>query len=479
MHWCARGFIYQDIGVFKDNLIHDNTILAKVMASNCQAALYFEDRQAAEEILAALQVNESVANARVLTAQRDIFVNYRSAQGTLQVSDMPPVAAGTEPIFTSEALHLFEPILLDDQVIGTFYLQIELGRYYAHLQKDVLFGLGVILFSALLALFLASLFEKVVSVPILHLLETARAVTRGEGNYGIRAQKFSNDELGHLTDGINSMLAEIENRDRELLSYQHELEKKVDERTTRLRSLNQQLTEAKERAEETAREKSDLLSHLNHILESATNAIWYLDLQGRVVRANKVAQLTAGRTEEELVGKTIFEVFPSYNSRLKHQQTLEVIQSGQAIRNIIESVESSSGEEFWVATDKVPFINDQGEISGVLIFAYDITERIRLENELRASERQIRLITDNLPAYIAYVGADDLRYRFVNKRFEDNYNMSNEEIVGRHIKDIIGENNYHFAPAYYRKSQIRTTGFVRKCFPYRPRRLLDSGKLRS
>ena len=48
----------------------------------------------------------------------------------------------------------------------------------------------------------------------------------------------------------------------------------------------------------------------------------------------------------------------------------------------------------------------------------DITKRKKAEEALQKSERQLRLITDNAPAYIAYVGADDLRYRFVNQKFE-------------------------------------------------------------
>ena len=42
-----------------------------------------------------------------------------------------------------------------------------------------------------------------------------------------------------------------------------------------------------------------------------------------------------------------------------------------------------------------------------------------MERALRNSERQLRLIADNTPACISYVGIDDLRYRFVNRRHEE------------------------------------------------------------
>jgi PAS domain S-box-containing protein len=84
---------------------------------------------------------------------------------------------------------------------------------------------------------------------------------------------------------------------------------------------------------------------------------------------------------------------------------------------------------------------------------------------LRASEHQLRLITDNTPAYIAYVGADDLRYRFVNRNFEIAYNRSREEIIGHHIKDIIGEENYQFALRYIDMVRAGQSASYENSFP--------------
>jgi len=67
---------------------------------------------------------------------------------------------------------------------------------------------------------------------------------------------------------------------------------------------------------------------------------------------------------------------------------------------------------------------------------------------LRNSEHQLRLVTDNSPAYIAYVDAESLHYLFVNKKFEIAYNIPREQIIGQHIKDIIGNDNYQYALKY-------------------------------
>ncbi len=67
---------------------------------------------------------------------------------------------------------------------------------------------------------------------------------------------------------------------------------------------------------------------------------------------------------------------------------------------------------------------------------------------LREREHQLRVLTDHLPGHVAYVGANDLCYHFVNQKFESSFGRPREEIIGKHIKKIIGESNYEYALKY-------------------------------
>ena len=67
---------------------------------------------------------------------------------------------------------------------------------------------------------------------------------------------------------------------------------------------------------------------------------------------------------------------------------------------------------------------------------------------LSEREHQLRVLTDHLPGHIAYVGAYDLRYQFVNKNFERSFDLPRKEIIGKHIEEIIGKSNYEFALKY-------------------------------
>jgi len=73
-------------------------------------------------------------------------------------------------------------------------------------------------------------------------------------------------------------------------------------------------------------------------------------------------------------------------------------------------------------------------------------------------------ISDNSPAYMAYVGADDLRYKFVNHQFEISFNLPRDEIVGKHIKEIIGESNYEFALKYIEEVRSGKSTFYENIF---------------
>ena len=60
---------------------------------------------------------------------------------------------------------------------------------------------------------------------------------------------------------------------------------------------------------------------------------------------------------------------------------------------------------------------------------------------LQRKEQEIRLIADNVPAFLAYVDKDGI-FRFVNRSYEERYGILRQEIIGRHLRSVIGEHVY-------------------------------------
>ncbi|GAC04771.1 hybrid sensor histidine kinase/response regulator [Paraglaciecola chathamensis] len=87
-------------------------------------------------------------------------------------------------------------------------------------------------------------------------------------------------------------------------------------------------------------------------------------------------------------------------------------------------------------------IRDHRLINGKLIKTYtDITVRHRYAESLEKNERWLRLITDNVPAMIAYIGSD-LKFQFTNQVYVDWYGWPQGSLDGESIKDSRVDSDY-------------------------------------
>ena len=91
--------------------------------------------------------------------------------------------------------------------------------------------------------------------------------------YHARAEAGNDDEIGQLIERFNEMLSEIERRDTQLLLQQDDLEQTVDARTAELRSTNEELIGARDKAMEASRAKSEFLANMSHEIRTPMNGI--------------------------------------------------------------------------------------------------------------------------------------------------------------------------------------------------------------
>jgi PAS domain S-box-containing protein len=61
--------------------------------------------------------------------------------------------------------------------------------------------------------------------------------------------------------------------------------------------------------------------------------------------------------------------------------------------------------------------------------------------EVQRSEALLRLITDTLPSLVAFIDADQ-RYRFTNFAYETHRGVGGDKVVGRHVRDVLGDEAY-------------------------------------
>ncbi|UCH51988.1 MAG: PAS domain S-box protein [Chloroflexota bacterium] len=131
------------------------------------------------------------------------------------------------------------------------------------------------------------------------------------------------------------------------------------------------------------------------IIDSAPIIIFYKDEKGRFVRVNKAFAEALQMSEQEFLGKTVFDLYSTEIAQSMTDDDQEVLKSGQPKLNIIEQYESASGTR-WVRTDKIPIFDKAGNPAGLVGFAQDITEQKGVEDTLRQSEERYRTILEDM-----------------------------------------------------------------------------------
>lgn len=161
-----------------------------------------------------------------------------------------------------------------------------------------------------------------------------------------------------------------------------ELDQRVSERTQALENANKAL--------------HDSLALLRGVTESTPDLIFVKDLEGRLVMANPATLRVIGKPEREILGKRDREYLadPAEAQQLEDNDR-RVISAG-SVERIEEVVQTPEGSRTFLST-KSPLRDLEGRVTGLIGVATDITERKRMENELREAQRFTQGLLETAP----------------------------------------------------------------------------------
>ncbi len=219
----CTAFLAYEFLTFRQTAVRQFSTLGEIISANSTAALAFENPSDAGEILSALKAEPHVVAAALYDGAGRLFSVYPDSLP----SDAVPVAPGSDG-YRFERGHLvgFEPVVQGgNRRLGTLFLSADMGAMSDRLRLYGVLAVLVIGVSFLVAYLLSRKLQQQISVPILALAETAKAVS-DRRDYSVRATKLGQDELGLLIDAFNHMLQRIDeqNLKSELLAnMSHEL----------------------------------------------------------------------------------------------------------------------------------------------------------------------------------------------------------------------------------------------------------------
>jgi methyl-accepting chemotaxis protein len=229
----------------------DLETLAQILGDDSTAALSFSDAGVAAELLAALREKPAIVCAFLYKANGEPLAAFRRDHRKEETGHTTPSPVRKGSWFEAGRLKLVRDVKLDREIIGTIYVESDLKDTQVRLQRSMWMVLAILLVASMIGFLVASRMQRVITRPIAHLAETAQNIARRK-TYTSRAVKTADDDVGYLIDAFNTMLSEIERRDRELSMHGHHLEREVRVRTAELTGANRALLEARDKAEAAA-----------------------------------------------------------------------------------------------------------------------------------------------------------------------------------------------------------------------------------
>ncbi|WP_436346079.1 sensor histidine kinase [Natronorubrum sp. FCH18a] len=184
----------------------------------------------------------------------------------------------------------------------------------------------------------------------------------------------------------------------------------------------------------------DRAAHFSGLIENASDVVTVLDENGIVRYQSPSIREVLGYDQEELVGEYTFDYIHPDDVEdaaevFSEAATSEEPHTGRAVFRYRHK--DGSWVHFEAVGQYLPSDADDAESNGreYVVISRDITEIRETTEELHSTRDQLQVILDNTPA-VVYMKDLEQRYLYVNPAFEQLFEQSRDEILGKRSEDI-------------------------------------------
>ncbi|MCK9268507.1 MAG: cell wall metabolism sensor histidine kinase WalK [Alkaliphilus sp.] len=230
--------------------------------------------------------------------------------------------------------HMVFPIRSDDNhVAGAVYLKGNLEDIYKTLQESQIIILKATFLALFITIILGYFIAKSITGPIKDV--TVKAERMAQGDFEQIVEIRSDDEIGQLADMFNYL-------------------------TAKLKTVLQEMSNEKQK--------------MDTIIEYMADGLIAATKEGQIIHINSKALEMLGIDEEVCAAENFDQLFTSYDDRFKIEKFLEKEEdwSGNKIIDI--------NNESILQASYAPFMDQNGDIEGIIILLQDVTEHQKLEN---------------------------------------------------------------------------------------------------
>lgn len=242
-------FYAYDKNQFEKTALRDLFGLADIIGISNHAAILFNESKEATQSLNVLKAEKTIEFACIFTASGDTLGYFLKNQANKKFyfDQLPSKYSIDSSSLTNDYILVIKKIVFDNEIIGSICLISNLDDYAVRIKNFFTIIISVLFASLFIAFLLSVNLQKIISGPILKLADIMKDISIRK-DFSVRIDQKRNDEIGHLIEGFNTMLTQIEQQ-------------------------NTVLTLAKEQAESSAKIKEQFLANMSHEIRTPLNGI--------------------------------------------------------------------------------------------------------------------------------------------------------------------------------------------------------------
>ena len=197
---------------------------------------------------------------------------------------------------------------------------------------------------------------------------------------------------------------------------------------TEKRELERKLKGYHEQLELSYKELKEAETRYRDLFENADDPMYTLDTEGYFQTINNAGLKTLGCTNDEIIGTHISKWLTPESLKISQEALMKQISGDPLEHPIILEIICKNGEHRW-GEIRSRCIQEGNRITGIHGIARDITEKKRLEQQLKESETRYKDLFEN---------ADDPMYTIDTKGYFQTINNAGQMVLGGTKDDIIG-----------------------------------------
>jgi len=178
-------------------------------------------------------------------------------------------------------------------------------------------------------------------------------------------------------------------------------------------------------------------ARLRYFADNIPGPAAIVDRDFRYVFVNQVFERIRGQKLADIMGQPVRDAFGEDAWRQIFEPNLERLKAGEHL-HYERLIGPPGAQKRWHLVHVAPLMDGEGRFNGYFSIGGDIHDMKLAQERLHEQQAQLRLYTDNIPDAVAYVDRER-RVLFANRLYAEQRGKSVDQVVGRTLRDILGE----------------------------------------